>query len=419
MYAYHGRPSLVDCSFVVDSQNPNGFGQRSKKSAGMVKQVLMQSSPTAPGGPNLGTAGSYAILGASAVSNTGSSVVTGNLGISPGTSVTGFPPGVISGREDIANPLSARAQSDARAAYLAMQAQTATGISSILDGQTLTPGTYVATSGTAGTFALATSAPGTLTLNGAGVYVFQTSTTLTTGAGGIPTITLTGGATAANVYWVVGSSATINSGSAGTFQGTIIALTSVTDTLGGTVNGRLIALNGAVTLSAATTSSLSAGSSSGPGTGIIAVQFRDNYNRYLGGFSGQIGYIQSPGTSVVKGNAYEITGLGTATAAQWLAAGLPIGVKPAVGAAFVAAASQTIGGSASAAQPAWSGIDHIEVIGDPNLTIAPSPQSSAGPGGWIFMQCYAGGEPAAPFDNSVVGLTFYFDDSTVLPGDGG
>jgi hypothetical protein len=124
-------------------------------------------------------------------------------------------------------------------------------IPSALDGQTLTAGYYNFTSGAA---TLAASGPGTLTLSGSptDVFVIKTASTLTTGAGGTPTITLAGGALAENVYWIVGSSATINSGFTGTFQGNIIAQASVTNTLGGTVNGSLIALTGAVTLSAAT-----------------------------------------------------------------------------------------------------------------------------------------------------------------------
>ena len=142
---------------------------------------------------------------------------------------------------------SAAAQTAANAAYTSLNAMTAMPISATLDGQTLTPGVY-----STGAASLAGSGAGTLTFNGAGVYVIQTASTLVTGAGGTPTMTLTGGATAANIYWVVGSSATINSGFTGTFQGNVIADTSITDTLGGTVNGSMIALTGAVTLSAAT-----------------------------------------------------------------------------------------------------------------------------------------------------------------------
>lgn len=219
----------------------NAYGN----SGNMIQLVGSLASPSA-----LGVASTYAVLGASAVTNTGSSVLTGNLGIYPNnaSSVTGFPPGTYSGTENAGNAAAAAAQAAAQSAYTSMQAMTATTIATVLDGQTLTPGVYK-TAG--GTMTLAQSGPGTLTLNGNGTYVLQTSSTLTTGAGGVPTITLSGGAKASNVYWVVGSSATINSGSAGVFQGNIIAQASITDTLGGSANGSLIALTGAVTLSAA------------------------------------------------------------------------------------------------------------------------------------------------------------------------
>ena len=206
-----------------------------------------------PGTPLLGTARSYAILGATAVINTGSSVLMGNLGISPNnsSSITGFPPGIYSGMENAANAAAALAQSQALSAYNDLHTRSSTTISSTLDGQTLTAGVYSFASGSA---SLAASGPGTLTLSGSStdVFVIQTASTLTTGAGGTPTINLVGGALASNVYWVIGSSATINSGTAGTFYGNVIANTSITVTAGGTVNGSLIALNGAVTLSAAT-----------------------------------------------------------------------------------------------------------------------------------------------------------------------
>ena len=147
----------------------------------------------------------------------------------------------------------ATAQSDASTAYTSLAGHGGyVIIPSALDGQTLTAGYYNFTSGAA---TLAASGAGTLTLSGSAtdVFVIKTATTLTTGAGGTPTITLAGGALAKNVYWIVGSSATINSGFTGTFQGNIIAQASITDTLGGTVNGSMIALTGAVTLSAATT----------------------------------------------------------------------------------------------------------------------------------------------------------------------
>lgn len=198
--------------------------------------------------PYLATAGTFAVLGATTVTNTGSSVLTGNLGLNPGSSITGFPPGTVSGATDVDNTAAMNAQASALSAYTLLASHSSTTIASALDGQTLTPGYYSFSSGAA---TLAASANGTLTLNGAGTYVIKTASTLGTGAGGTPTVALTGGATAANVYWIVGSSATLNASGTGTMQGNVIANSSIT-VEGGTVNGSLIALTGAVTISAAT-----------------------------------------------------------------------------------------------------------------------------------------------------------------------
>lgn len=229
-----------------------------------VSQVSI--APATPAAPLLGVAATYGILGASAVTNSGNTVVTGNLGIFPNnaSSVTGFPPGTVTGAINEGNAAAAQAQVVALAAYNSMRAMTATPIPAILDGQTLTPGVYTEASST---FSLAASGNGTLTLNGAGTYIFNAASTLVTGAGGTPTITLTGGATASNVYWTTGSSATLNSGHTGVFQGSVIAQASVTDTLGGTVNGSMIALTGAVTTSAAT----AANAPSSPANPVIVV----------------------------------------------------------------------------------------------------------------------------------------------------
>lgn len=208
------------------------------------------ANPSPPPATLLASAASYAILAASAVTSTGFTVLIGDLGISPGTSITGFPPGTYSGTENVDNSAAITAQSDALSAYTTLSTHSSTVIPSALDGQTLTAGYYSFSSGAA---TLAQSGPGTLTLNGSAtdVFVIITASTLTTAAGGVATIALTGGALASNVYWIIGSSATINSGVACTFQGNIVAQDSITNTLGGTVNGSLIALTGAVTLSAA------------------------------------------------------------------------------------------------------------------------------------------------------------------------
>jgi uncharacterized phage protein gp47/JayE len=215
-------------------------------------------SITLAGGSLLGVAASYGILGASAVTNaSGTTIVNGNLGIYPGTSVTGT--FTVSESTNIANTAAQNAQAAALSVYNTLSTHSSTTIPSALDGQTLTAGYYSFLSGAA---TLAQSGPGTLTLNGSAtdVFVIITASTLTTGAGGAATIALTGGALASNVYFVIGSSATINSGYVGTHNGNIIAHTSITDTLGGTINGDLIALNGAVTISAPATITAQPGS---------------------------------------------------------------------------------------------------------------------------------------------------------------
>jgi uncharacterized phage protein gp47/JayE len=201
----------------------------------------------------LATAANYAVLGASTVTNAGFTVITGNLGLFPGTSVTGFPPGIVTGTQDIANAAAHQAQTDANAAYVTLAAHAGyvnLGYNA-LDGQTVTGGGYYTFP--SGNVHLAQSGNGTFTISGSAtdIFVFKTPSTLITGASGTPTITLIGGVLAANVYWVVGSSATLNQSTTGVFEGTIIALTSA-QVGGGSVNGRLIALNAAVNINAAT-----------------------------------------------------------------------------------------------------------------------------------------------------------------------
>ena len=239
--------------FGTASLNINDFGSWTVNVStnGTYTAVASVTPPSPPPSP-LASAATYGILAASAITNSvGTSTVNGNRGEYPGSTVTGS--FTVTGATNLGNGAANTAQNDALSAFTTMQAQalsSGTIIPSALDGQTLVPGTYRFASGAA---TLATSGPATLTFNGAGTYIIYTASTLTTGAGGVPTMTLTGGALAANIFWIIGSSATINSGSAGTFQGNIIAQASITDTMGGTVNGSLIALTAAVTLSAVTT----------------------------------------------------------------------------------------------------------------------------------------------------------------------
>ncbi|MEK7075381.1 MAG: ice-binding family protein [Patescibacteria group bacterium] len=190
---------------------------------------------------SLGTAGNFAVLGGSTITNTGSTVLNGDLGLTPGTSVTGFPPGTVNGSQHITNAVAAQGQTDLVTAYNAASGQTgAVTVSGDLGGRTLTPGVYNSASSLGLT--------GTLTLDGEGnpnaVFVFQMGSTLTTASGS--NISLINGAQACNIFWQVGSSATLGTNS--NFLGTLMALTSITATTGASINGRLLARNGAVTL---------------------------------------------------------------------------------------------------------------------------------------------------------------------------
>ncbi|WP_428328155.1 LruC domain-containing protein [Mucilaginibacter sp.] len=210
--------------------------------------VLLSTASTrmafAQTAPSLGAAQSFAVLGYSTVTNTGPTVVTGNIGVSPGSALTGFLPGVIlagqfySGAPSLAGP----AQVSAQAAYtnLAGQATTTDLTGQDLGGKTLKPGVY--------NFSSSAQLTGTLTLNDGGdpnaVFIFKAGSTLTTAS--YSKVVMSSGGKGPNVYWQLGSSGTI--GTYTTFLGNIIATASITMTTGATTTGRLFALNGAVTM---------------------------------------------------------------------------------------------------------------------------------------------------------------------------
>jgi hypothetical protein len=193
--------------------------------------------------PSLGTAASFAVLGGSTVTNTGATVVNGNLGVAPGSAVTGFPPGVVTGGTIHRGDAVARqAQSDVSAAYTALASQPCNSnlTGQDLGGMTLTAGVYC--------FSTSAQLTGQLTLDGQGdpnaVFIFQIGSTLTTASAA--SVLLINGASSCNVFWQVGSSATLGTGTA--FAGSILALTSNTLTTAASVNGRVLAQNGAVTM---------------------------------------------------------------------------------------------------------------------------------------------------------------------------
>jgi hypothetical protein len=269
------------------------------------------------------------------------------------------------------------------------------------------------------------AATGPLTLSGSAtdIYVFQTTTTLITGTTGAGVITL-GNVLPQNIYWVVGSSATLSSGTAGTFYGNIIALTSITSTTtAGVHHGSLIALNGAVTLSAATTVVVqtpaggAVGDNPNPLPGYCWVKFKNNFNYYLGGFSGFVSPVSSSNvavnsTALVLGQAYVIVSLGTSTAADWLAVGVPAGFTAAVGTAFVAIKSGNGSGTGQVRVPVVSGVNSVEVVGDPNKTIN-NAAIGVNAGAMVLVQFLANSVLTAPANESVCGMCFRFDGSSV------
>ena len=232
-----------ECEPVGTRRRPRG---NSRLVTGLLIAALLLAAAPASGAQAasvpLGTADRFAVLAGSTVTSTGPSVISGDLGVGPGTAVTGFPPGTVTGGTVHAGDVVAlQAQVDLVGAYddAAGRSSTAT-VSADLAGRTLTPGVY--------TSASSLGLSGDLTLDAQGdpnaVFVFQAGSTLT--AGSASRVLLIGGAQACNVFWKVGSSATIGSGSA--FVGTVLALTSISLTSGSTLNGRALARNGAVTL---------------------------------------------------------------------------------------------------------------------------------------------------------------------------
>jgi hypothetical protein len=224
--------------------------------------VLASPASAAPPPVLLGTADRFAVLGGSTITNTGDSVINGDLGLHPGSAVTGFPPGTINGAQHVSNALAQQAKIDLTTAYkdAAGRPLTAT-LPPDAGGRVFTAGVY--RTGSVPSLGLT----GTLTLDGQGdpraVFIFQIESTLVTATDS--SISFINGAQACNTYWQVGSSATLGTRTA--FRGNILALTSISVNDGVTVDGRLLARNGAVTLINDTITRSQCAAGTGPGTG--------------------------------------------------------------------------------------------------------------------------------------------------------
>jgi hypothetical protein len=205
---------------------------------------------------DLGTADSFAVLAGSTVTNTNPTVVHGDLGVWPGTSITGFPPGIVTapGAIHANDAVAMSAQGALTSAYnfAAGEACDMSLTGQDLGGLTLTPGVYCFTS--------SAQLTGTLTLNGLGnansVFVFQIGSTLITASNS--SVVFTNSGQGDSVFWQVGSSATL--GTTTTFAGNILALTDIGLNTGATINcGRALARNGQVTMDTNTVSIDTAG----------------------------------------------------------------------------------------------------------------------------------------------------------------
>jgi hypothetical protein len=260
MFQIAQRSQRRACSFVGMTDVCCSL-RRSTLASAIVALAAIVITASAVSAQSLGSAQSFAVLGATTVTNTGATVITGNAGVSPGTALTGFlpppantisgpgtvttGPGLVHGTIFAAGPVAAQAHGDAGMAYANIGALPCPAGNN-LSGQVL--GTAVLSLGP-GVYCFNSSAQltGTLSLTGTGPWIFQIASTLTTATNSAVVVVSPGAScSGGNVFWNVGSSATLGLGTK--FMGHILALTSITVTKGVSVSGSAMALMGAVTL---------------------------------------------------------------------------------------------------------------------------------------------------------------------------
>ncbi len=231
---------IVSIVFVIGCKN------NSDPAPGNTQVIPIQTA--VQGNVSMAGSSNMVLLAGSAYTNTGATNITGDIGLSPGTSIGGFPPGILNGTQHINDVMADQAKLDLTAAYNDIAGRTSTDIVTLsgnIGGLTLTPGLYKSTS------SLAISS-GDLTFDAKGnpdaVFIIQIATSLTTTSG--RQVFLSGGASAANIFWQVGSSATF--GTTSVFKGIIMAMQSITFNTGASLDGKALTRTGGITMEANT-----------------------------------------------------------------------------------------------------------------------------------------------------------------------
>ena len=235
--------NLVTTFVIVSIALLAGCKKESKTPSGTNQNEIITQTTVMATVPNASVS-NFAVLAGSTITNTGATTITGDIGLSPGSSIGGFPPGILNGTKHINDSLANQAKLDLTAAYNDAAGRTSTDIVTLsgnIGGLTLTPGLYKSTSSLAiSSKDLTFDAKG----NADAVFIIQIASSLTTTSG--RQVILSGGALASNIYWQVGTSATF--GTTSVFKGTVMAMQSITFNTGATLDGSALARIGAITM---------------------------------------------------------------------------------------------------------------------------------------------------------------------------